>query len=320
MTSLITGSREQPVSKKKYRSTLERASKKDRPGFRLTQRDLEIIKTVYLYRVMTTEQIRDLIFPGGTIGKRNTCRNRLQKLWQHEYLWRGEQPTILSEGRKPLVYRINKKALDLLPQLLGLEREEIDWKPSERNLSEIGLNHLLKTNDVRVAFEAGAEANGKRIKQWIDERNLRRNHANEKVIISDVQGQKKSAAIIPDGYLNLYDKQIKKSSHFFFEIDLQTETGMSSNPRYRDWVRKVRTYLAYYNSDLYKNRYKSIKFRVLTVTTSLQRLKNLKQKTEATGAQRIFWFTTFDQLTPDTVYTDPIWQVASLDKPLNLKK
>src|SRR5688500_3120613 len=50
-------------SEKKNRPTLERATKQERPPLRLTQRDLEIIKAVYLYRALTTPQIEALLFP-----------------------------------------------------------------------------------------------------------------------------------------------------------------------------------------------------------------------------------------------------------------
>jgi len=55
-------------------------------------------------------------------------------------------------------------------------------------------------------------------------------------------------------------------------------------------------------------------FRVLTVTTTQKRLEHLRQATEAAGGQNRFWFTTFDQVTPETVLTAPIWQVAGADK------
>jgi len=57
---------------------------------------------------------------------------------------------------------------------------------------------------------------------------------------------------------------------------------------------------------------------VLTVTTGEKRLDNLRRLTEEAEGKVKFWFTTFDQLTPETVLTAPIWQVASLPEPKKL--
>lgn len=317
MLTLTTSS-----SDKKNRPTLERATKQERPPLRLTQRDLEIVKAVYLYRALTTPQVELLLFPpltpGAPVGRKTKCRERLQKLFHHGYLWRGEIPTVWTEGKKPFVYRIDKRALEWLPNLLGLEPEEIDWKPSERTVSDSGLNHLLKTNDVRIALTVGVEPAGFRISQWVDERQLKRNHADEKVMITDPQGQVKPAVVIPDGFFTLLNRQTKKTAYHFLEVDLKTETVQTDNTTYRDWTRKVKAYIAYYNSNLFTRRYQAKNFRVLTVTASQRRLHNLKKKTEEAGGQKLFWFTTFDQLTAETAYTAPIWSVASLEDPLSL--
>ena len=61
----------------------------------------------------------------------------------------------------------------------------------------------------------------------------------------------------------------------------------------------------------YRQRYGTDKGRVLTVTTGERRLANLKSITEDAGGRKKFWFTTFAQVSPETVLTDRIWQVAS---------
>lgn len=309
-------------SDKKRRPTLERAAKQNLPALRLTQRDLEIIQAVYEYRALTTPQIETLLFPpltpGAVIGRKMKCRERLQKLFHHGYVWRGEIPTVWTEGKKPFVYRIDKRALEWLPNMLGVDSEEIDWKPSERTVSDSGLNHLLKTNDVRIALTVGEEQAGLRVTQWLDERQLKRAHANDKVMITDPQGQSKPAVIIPDGFFALMSRLTKKTAYHFLEVDLKTETVQTDNTTYRDWTRKVKAYIAYYHSNLFEQRYQAKNFRVLTVTASLRRLQNLKKKTEEAGGQKLFWFTTFEQLTAETAYTAPIWYVASLEEPRSL--
>ena len=297
--------------------TLQRASKKQLPGLHLTERDLRIIQAVYEYRALTTSQIETLFFPGGTPGQRNQCQRRLKKLFHNGYLWRGEQPIKpTEEARKPLVYRIDKGALEILPGLLEVEPEDIDWHPRERTVSDRGLNHLLKTNDVRVALTAAADQHDMLVENWKDERILKREHAHEKVQISGPQGGTYQATIIPDGYFQLAipDGDNYKRAHQFLEVDLATEV-VRATTQARDFARKVKGYIAYYSSGRYKKRYQTKSMRVLTVTTSERRLQSLKSATEEIGGKKIFWFTTFDQITPQTALTEPIWQVASLDEP-----
>ena len=50
--------------------------------------------------------------------------------------------------------------------------------------------------------------------------------------------------------------------------------------------------------------------RVLVVTTSRTRLRNLKAATERVGGGRQFWFATLDQIKPETVLHAPLWQLA----------
>ena len=79
----------------------------------------------------------------------------------------------------------------------------------------------------------------------------------------------------------------------------------------RDWARKVAAYIEYFHSGKYQARYQSDSYRILTVTETEARLATLKTVTQAAGGKSWFWFTTFDRITPDTVLTERIWQIAN---------
>lgn len=55
--------------------------------------------------------------------------------------------------------------------------------------------------------------------------------------------------------------------------------------------------------------------RVLTVTSGLKRLTNLKRAAEIVSGGRLFWFTTMKEITVGTVLTSPIWHVAGMTEP-----
>lgn len=288
--------------------------------FRLTARDKACIKAAYDYRALTSPQIDALLFPA-TKGRTGTepssrCRHRLKLLSRPQvsdhpetaFFYRGEQPQVLSEGRKHFVYFLAPRGAAVVAALLGCHVEDLDWRDGEHDVRSLFLEHLLATNDVRVAITRAASVYGLSLPVWRDERTLKRDHAKDSVILTGPHGGQQRAAIIPDGYFVLEVGAYRH--HQFLEVDRATETGMASEWGRRDWSRKIAAYLEYHHSGKYLERYGTRSMRVLTVTIGEKRLANLKAITEKIGGRSRFWFTTFARLTADTVLTAPIWDVA----------
>lgn len=294
---------------------LERADSDDLPPFRLTDRDKEIVRAVYTHRALTTPQVHMLFFPSsGGVKKASSatrCQHRLKLLFHYGFLYRDAQPQRITEGRKPLVYFLDEKGEKLLADELGVERSEIDWHPRDNDVGDPFMEHLLATNDVRVAIEVAAERNGWVIEKWVNERDLKSKQMKDYVEITGPRGGKSRAAVVPDGYFQLGVGE--RIGHFFLEVDRRTVTGQASKWERRDWARKIRAFLAYYRSGMYHERYGTKSLRILTVTTGDRRLSNLKRITEEVGGKARFWFSTFDRITPEDVLTTPIWDVASRD-------
>jgi hypothetical protein len=53
--------------------------------------------------------------------------------------------------------------------------------------------------------------------------------------------------------------------------------------------------------------------RVLVVTTTKERLKNLMRITQSVDSANFFWFTTFKEAGPDSILTEPIWTVINIE-------
>ena len=214
------------------------------------------------------------------------------------------------EGRKPLVYFLDEKAIPILAQELDVFPDDIDWKPKHNTVTQSHfLDHLLATNDVRIAIEIAAKANSMSIKKWLDDRTLHSELAKDRVTIETDSGRQVKQTVIPDSYFFLTDGEF--DYHHFLEIDMGTETR-------KKFARKIKRYLAYYQSGRYEERYLTKAMRVLTITTSRKRLKNLQAVTKDVGGEHEFWFSTFDDVTPETVFSAPIWQVAKYDGEYNL--
>ncbi len=305
---------------------LRRATADRLPPLQLTRRDLAIIEAVYAYRTLTTPQIETLLFPGDNqkiqataqnphSGKTNRCRHRLKLLFHHGYLHRTELPVPLAYGRRPLVYFLDKKGKTALGQHYGVEPHELDWQPRHNSVGDHFIEHLLKTNDVRVAVTVAAPQHSFNLTTWLDDRTLRQQQNRDYVMVRGPQGgQYRRTAVVPDGYCHLQNPYAE--FHFLLEIDRRTVVGQYSRWGGKDWGRKVRAYIAYFTPQepdqpsLYEQRFGTSRLRVLTVTTGPARLENLKRITEQVGGRSRFWFTTFDQITPKTVLSEPIWYKA----------
>jgi hypothetical protein len=202
---------------------------------------------------------------------------------------------------------LDKKALSLLAREYDVLLEDISWKPKDNRLAWRHLEHLLATNDVRIAIELAIRKHGYTLNRWLDERTLKSREMKDSVDIQFGDRQIKTS-IVPDGYFHMTAGQYLY--HHMVEIDMGTETGLSDKYNRRTFGRKIQAYIAYYESGKYEARYKTSVMRVLTVTTGPGRMKNLKQIAERFEPINDFWFITFDDVTPEKVLTEPIWSVA----------
>ena len=301
------------------RKLLTRDNADHKPTVRLTDRDLAIIKSVYEHRALTTPQIQRMHFPAGQEGSERGrlvhCQHRLKLLYHNGYLTRDERPTKLSEGREALVYFLDTLGAKLLASYYKVDISELDWRPRDNTAgaNHLFIDHLLHTNDVRIALTRAAQVDGWDVTRYVDDRDLRRKEMREYV---QLPGESERIAIVPDGFFTLNSDQ--GTFHHFLEVDLRTVVGLSSKTGRRDWSRKVHAYLEYFHGGRYTARYSAKSFRVLTVTTGATRLRNLLEITEDAGGKSLFWFTTLDAVAALQSLSEPIWTVAGREGLLHL--
>jgi hypothetical protein len=63
---------------------------------------------------------------------------------------------------------------------------------------------------------------------------------------------------------------------------------------------KVPPGVTYLKSDLYQQRFGVPYGRYVVITGSEERLMNMKSQTERLGGERLFYFTTFEQISPES--------------------
>jgi hypothetical protein len=265
---------------------------------RLTARDVQVLRAVHDYRVLRREQIQWLLFPS-----QNTANDRLQRLYQHGFLERRWCPVEYGQGMGQAIYLLARRGADALSEHFGMPPESLRCPEAWRAMRSPFLEHTMQVNDVCIAFALAVQKRGYRIERWLREDELRA--AREYAYLTTTSGILHKVAIIPDACLvfHLGDRR----AHVLLEVDRATETN-------RRWAQRVCAYLAYIASGQYTRCFGTTSLRIPVITTSPERLANLRRATEQAGGGAVFWFTTLAQATPEAILAAPIWQVAGRNR------
>lgn len=269
----------------------EQADPANLPPMQLTERDRRILEAVQAYDgILSESQIRTLFFGG-----RTAIQTRLMLLYQHGYLNRPNRRQ--RAALTTMVYWLGEQGAAVVAGLSGQSLEELAYRKEPRWSQ---LEHDLSVNDVRITVNLACEKREEfTLEEWLPESEF---HAlPDRVDYHLPNGSKATRQVTPDGYC-LISRQ-GKPFRFLWEMDKRTE----DNPRF---VReKVLPGLAYLSTPAYKARFGSNNGQWLIVTTGERRLRNMKRHTKQAAKEqaRHFYFTTFEQITPDSILTAPIW-------------
>ena len=277
-------------------------------SFLPTERDRQIVAAVASHRALTSDQIALLLW--GEMKASSRCRLRLRLLAGEGYLDRAEQPVTLAEGRRPLVYFLNARGAALAAEIPEAQEAAAGWVKERNDVRWMFLEHLLATNDIRIRLTLSGQQAGFALLEWRDDASLASQSIRDQFTVLTLAGRRESWAVGPDGYASFLAPDGKTRHRVFIEADRATV------PLTR-WQAKVEKYLAYFASSVFRERYEASKpFRVLTVTTSPERLANMRQITAAVpGAGPWFWFATYQAISdPVRLFHEPIWQMAGAEE------
>jgi Replication-relaxation len=286
----------------------------------LTERDREIIRLVWRHRFLRSPQIVALM---GT-GSQQFLR-RLQLLYHHGYL---ERPRAQIDyyhqgGSRHMVYGLGGKGAAFLKQTLGTTFRELRWGEKNRSVGRIFLEHALLVSDVMVAIELACREARIRL---LSEEELalrgdmrpRRQPFHWKVnITSSLQ-----LGVIPDRVfaLEFPDPSGNRTRAFFFlEADRGTMPVTRRNLSQTSFYRKLLAYEATWSQSIHRTRFGFHRFRVLTVTTSVERVSSLLNAcSKLKSGHGLFLFADRTVLEKSEDIFSPIWlsggrdQIASL--------
>lgn len=267
--------------------------------------DPKIIKTVYDYRFISSEQAQAVIERSNQMILR-----RLQKLFHHNYLDRMDRQLNAKKNIK-MIYALGDRGADVLAEYYDIQKGKIDWQKKNSEVKRGHILHTLSSSDFRACLTVALrKVSGAEIPFW-----QRENPKTLKdVIIITKNGKRQRWPVVPDNFFQIFYAGWKyPRCDFFHEADRSTMIHDNFLKKMRAyWIMWRETYLG-----RHRNSFEVKNFRVLTTTKSRQRRDNLIEVTrkaddDKTGSY-MFWFACeqdFDLQDPLTIL-HRIWRTPA---------
>jgi hypothetical protein len=166
---------------------------------------------------------------------------------------------------------LGNKGAAWLKHTLSLSFHQLEWKP-KGNVGRLFLEHALLVSDIMVSVEVACR-NRNNIR-LLSPDDLRIKNMREPFQWRVDIGQRQNIGVIPDRVFGLdFNGQ---QSWYCLEADRGTMPITRSNLNQTSFQRKLLAYEATWSQNLHRTRFGWQRFRVLTVTTSKQRVQGIK--------------------------------------------
>lgn len=298
-----------------------------RSGLVLTPRDVAIIRAVYRYRFLSTDQIQ--LLTGTT--SRTKLNDRLRELWGNDYLDRPEYQRELFAyaDKRPTVHALGSVGAQWLTDNDQIRfPRTVDWRAKNKEIkSGDFIRHTLGVTETMLQFERDVHAiPGLRVidraEVWLtsprfNPRDLRPYELPTTLAWKD--GSKQSRNTKPDYLFGIFDGRTEQPSRglHFLEYDRGTENFVKSSATQSSILQKLVGYADAYERKLHEERYGYKRFRVLFVVEGDERrIAHMLAVYQAHLASRVpagaFLFTTTKQFKTAGALA-PIWRTAKAD-------
>ena len=236
-------------------------------------------------------------------------QRRLNKLFHGGFLDRPGAQLLLSRNI-PMIYALGNAGAQLLCQKLDIDTSVRDWTSKNREAKPMFIEHSLLISKFLICLQLACEKLGVQYYPSEDVVHQKPNRDDRKGYNWSVEvregGRKHNIALFPDNafsliYNRLLDQaQAKVKGLYFFEADRSTMPVKRSNLFRSSFYKKLLGYYATKEQDLYTKTFGVKGVRIITVTTSLERIVNIIKACEDIDVQkkylRMFLFTTDSML------------------------
>ncbi len=242
-------------------------------AIRLTERDRQILRHVHHHRFLRSDQLMALM-----PGSRQQLLRRLHLLYHHGFL---ERPRCQIDyyhrsGSRTMAYGLGNKGAGLLKRELSLPSQHFHW-PTQAGVARLFLEHSLMISDFMVRLEVACRARTDvhlLDVEELDATGKKRSPFQWKVEIR--RGQ--TCGVVPDAVFGLEFANLPAGRNrlwYFLEADRGTMPVQRQRLDQSSIRRKFLAYQATWSQGLLR-RMSMARFRVLTVTTSAQRLASMQ--------------------------------------------
>ena len=205
---------------------------------------------------------------------------------------------------------LTAKGAEIVKQAYAAQErgQSLRWSRSWLEIGNTNQVHASLLSDLYILARR-AMGDGWRLVGWRDDRDLAQ---------LTQQGLTALQHTIPDAVFVLsLRKDTGKVWHlpFLIQLDLGTETIFSARNPTRDWTAKIERYRTYFAGPVRVDPLWSgiaEPPRVLCLTTSDRRLRNLVEATRTAGGDDRYWFATIDHLRDDRDPISAFWHSAWL--------
>ncbi len=242
-----------------------------RKGIVLQHRDLRLLSELGVMRIIDREMAKIVAGFGST----TSANTRLLELTRAGFLRQFFIGSI-AHGRKA-IYTLSPKGSDVVNAKLG----GIHRASGRLVVGDVFVEHQTGINEIYLSFKhRPLPGSNIQLRRWIPFR-----HPISEAI-----------KLTPDAYIELETSGTMRA--LFLEVDRGTEA-------LKVWQQKTAYYLQLAVSGEFAQRFRQQQFRVLVVASSDKRLMNIRA-TVAKSTDKIFWFTTFQIINRDGLWS-PIW-------------
>ncbi len=258
----------------------------------LTERDRELLRQVHRHRFLRSSHLIALVG-----GSRQHILRRLQLLYHHGYLERprAQIDYFYQGGSRAITYGLGNKGAALLKRELALPFHRLDWSAKNRDTKRVFLEHALLIADIMVALELACRRQGNVRLLTDDELPLPEaaRRQREPFRWSVNVSSRLKFGVIPDRVFGLeFTGAETKRAFYFLEADRATMPVQRQNLSQSSFYRKLLAYEATWTQNLHRSRLGFHRFRVLTVTSTPERVQTLVEACrQLERGQGLFLFT-----------------------------
>ena len=278
---------------------------------KLTDRDRAILRSLYDYRYLSTDQLRRLHFPS-----QQTLNRRIRLLAGGGFLVDSSVP-----GTAERLLGLSSRGAAVVAEHIGTPMDALEWSRRRAVPTDYYfIKHFLMINDLRIALKSSCELqDGVSLLGFLPEYLGKATPHGRQKRLRDVATDQQGSSIThtPDGVFAL--RRNGSAALFFLEADRGTEVLSDPN---RGYLKMLRFYLNHLAGGEYQKHKRDFDvstdfalFRVLIVTTSMRRLEHMREAARSVPfqpahAKRFIWLAAADAINDHNFLTTDWFSVG----------